>query len=425
MKKILQKMLAKKAQKILEKYQPKVVGVTGSMGKTNAKEMIVQVLAKKYRVRGNEGSYNNELGVPLTIIGARAQGKSLLGWWKVFCQANRLLRENDVGFPEVLVLEMAADHEGDIQYLTNLAPCDVGVVTAVAPTHLEFFKTVENVAKEKSYMIRNLKKDGVAILSRDDARVWAMRNDTAAKVISFGYAGGSDIRASEPGIKYALDGSPEGLLFKLEIAGSVAPAYVPGVVGAHVANSAMCAAAVGIALGMNLVEITAAFRSAQTAVGRMRVVPGIKNTTIIDDSYNSSPEAALAGLVTVGMINLRMGAERYAVLGDMLELGEYTREAHRRVGMAVRENNFDFVIFVGPMMVEAANSARMSGMEEHRIARFDTALEAGKFLQDKLEEGDVVYVKGSRGMHLEKTVYEVMADPERAKELIVWKKGQD
>jgi UDP-N-acetylmuramoyl-tripeptide--D-alanyl-D-alanine ligase len=316
---------------------------------------------------------------------------------------------------------MAADHEGDIQYLTSLVPCYVGVVTSVAPTHLEFFKTVERVAAEKSIMVKHLKKDGVAVLSRDDARVWAMRDVTAAQVMSIGYASGSDVQASEPGVKYAIDGSPEGLLFKIETSGSIVPVYVPGVVGAHFANSAMCATAVGVALGMNLVEITEALRDVHTAVGRMKIVAGIKNTTIIDDSYNSSPEAALAGLKTIGAINLRSGAERYAVLGDMLELGEYTREAHRRIGMAVVENNFDFVIFVGPMMVEAVSTARMSGMEEHRIARFDTAAEAGKFLQDKLEEGDIVYVKGSRGMHLEKVVYEVMADPNRAKELIVWK----
>ncbi|HOX60886.1 MAG TPA: UDP-N-acetylmuramoyl-tripeptide--D-alanyl-D-alanine ligase [Candidatus Magasanikbacteria bacterium] len=422
MKKLLQKILAKKARKILEKYKPKVIGVTGSMGKTTTKEMVVEVLSTKFRVRGNVGSYNNELGVPLTIIGAGTQGKSIFGWLKVFRRAQKLLSRVDSEYPEVLVLEMAADHEGDIKYLTEIAPCNVGIVTAVAPTHLEFFKTVEKVAVEKSIMVKHLQKNGVAILNRDDARVWAMRDVVGARVISFGYADGSDVRASEPGVKYAPDGSPEGLLFKIEFGGAIVPVYVPGVIGAHLANAAMCATATGIALGMNLVEIAAALRNVATAPGRMRIVSGIKYTTIIDDSYNSSPEAALAGMKTVGGINLRSGAERYAVLGDMLELGEYTREAHRRIGMAVVENKFDFVIFVGPAMVEAAEAARMSGMEEHRMARFDTAFEAGKFLQDKLEEGDIVYVKGSRGMHLEKVVYEVMADPDRAGEMIVWKK---
>lgn len=153
--------------------------------------------------------------------------------------------------------------------------------------------------------------------------------------------------------------------------------------------------------------------------GHMCLIPGIKNTLIIDDTYNSSPEPTRIALDTLSQINLKVGAERYAVLADMLELGPETENAHREIGLRVAELGIDFLITVGEASKHSAMAAREAGLNEHQVASFADSITAGKFLQEKLHEGDVVLVKGSQGMRMEKIVKEVMAEPEQATELLV------
>jgi UDP-N-acetylmuramoyl-tripeptide--D-alanyl-D-alanine ligase len=416
MKKLLEKMLASLARSIVKKYQPKIVGITGSIGKTSAKEAIFSVLANKFSVRKNIKNYNNELGVPLTIIGQEAGGKSPLKWLMVFFSAGKLILIKNKNYPKVLVLEMGADHPGDIEHLIKIAPCFVGVVTKVAPVHLEFFKTLEKIAREKSKIVAHLTKDGFAVLNFDDELVREMVKSTKATVISYGYAEDAFVRALElqnqgQGMKL------EGLKFKLSYKGSTVPVFLPKVIGAHQIYAAMAAAAVGAAFGLNLIDISDGLKNYSSPKGRMNLVAGAKNSLIIDDTYNSSPQAVYAALEALQKLTFEQKTTKIAVLGDMLELGEISDDAHYDLGKKVAEGKFDMGVFVGKSREKMAQGAKDAGLE--KVLVFETSTQAAKTMPDIIEENMVILVKGSQGVRMEKIVKALMAEPEKASELLV------
>ena len=409
------------SKKIIRKYQPEVVGITGSIGKTSGKEAIAAVLGRRFVVRKNFKNYNNEIGLPLTIIGVdKTPGRSPLGWLKVFWQALKLLAVKDEKYPEILVLEMGADKPGDIKYLADIAPCKVGVLTFISHVHTEFFKTIQKIAQEKRVIISHLNSDGFAVLNFDNELVKQNANVTKAEVITYGLGEGADLRATD--IHVLTDeksGWPLGLNFKVTHKGSTVPVYLAGLVAKPLISSALAGLAVGAVYGINLVEAAEALRESRPLAGHMCLLAGIKNTLIIDDTYNSSPEPTKVALETLAGINLRVGAERYAVLADMLELGPETENAHREVGLKAAELGINFLITVGEASKHTATAAREAGLAEHQVASFADSVSAGRFLQEKLKEGDVALVKGSQSMRMEKIVKEVMAEPLLAKELLV------
>ncbi len=409
------------AKRILHKYKPEIVGITGSVGKTSVKDLTVEILKYSFRVRGSQASYNNELGVPLTIIGAVSPRRSFFGWCAVLCRACQLILRRDKEYPEILVLEMAANRPGDVEKLVELAPCNVGVVTTISPSHLKFFKTVKKVAQEKRLLVSHLKKTNYAVLNRDDAEVFDMAKKTDAEVVTFGFHPDASVRTSDVSVKLSANERrwPEGLFFKVLYNGSIVPMYLSGIVGEHSIYRASAAIAVALIFGMNLVEISTALRDVIMPPGRMRLIKGIKDTLLIDDSYNSSPLALRAALEALSRVQITGNGERYAVLGDMLELGAQTENSHREIGLRVAEFGIDFLITVGEATKSIAIAAKEAGMPEHSVVSFNTAEEAGKFLQEQMQSGDIILIKGSRDMHMEKIVKEVMAEPEKAGELLV------
>ncbi|MBU4481854.1 hypothetical protein KKC16_00145, partial [Patescibacteria group bacterium] len=204
MKKIIEKALAFFAKQILKKYKPEIIGITGSVGKTSTKEVIFQVLKKRYKVRQNIKNYNTEIGVPLTIINAKSAGKNIFKWLVVFYRALKLILIKNKDYIKILILEMAADHPGDIKYLTKLALCKIGVITAIGPSHLEFFETLENVIQEKQILISHLGKSDYAILNVDDNLVYPMRQKTTANILTYGTKSNAKIRAEN--INYNSNG---------------------------------------------------------------------------------------------------------------------------------------------------------------------------------------------------------------------------
>lgn len=417
MKSIAIRFVSSLARAVLRKYAPVIVGVTGSVGKTSTKEAISIVLQTKERVRRSVKSFNNELGVPLTIIGADAPGRSLARWLGVVFRAYGLLLRHSPAYPNVCVLEYGADHPGDVARLLKLAPCTIGVLTAVGHTHTEFFGSIEKVLEEKGKLIRSLPEGGVAILNADDERVMSLRNSTKAKVITFGFHAAADVHATEPTFAYGENGEVVGIECSIAHEGTVVPVIFRGILGRHQAYAPLAAAAVGLARGMNLVAIGKALAPFQPLPGRMRLLAGIKNTSIIDDSYNSSPMAAIAALDTLA--ELPAGGKKIAVLGDMAELGEYSEEGHRAVGEHCARMHVDMLIAVGAEAKHILRAAESSGMPSEKTFAFDFAPEAAKFVQEKMEPHDVILVKGSQRMRMEKAVKEVMAEPERAEELLV------
>ncbi len=413
----LQKILRFLAGAILQKYRPEIIGITGSVGKTSTKEAVFAVLHPHFNARRNIKNYNNEIGLPLTIIGASSGGRSAWLWLGAIFKAVELLLWHDKNYPKILVLEMGVDRIGDMKYLTDLAPCKIGIVTSVSQVHLEFFKTVEKIAREKSVMVSHLPKNGWAILNADIESVLGMKETTKARVLTFGIKNEqADLRALEINFSES-NGVPVGLNFKLSYEGNIVPIMLPNILGEHFIYSALSAAAVGIVYGLNLVQISQALQLFEAPKGRLHLIDGIKNTFIIDDTYNASPESMSAALRVLGKISAI--GKKIAVLGDMLELGDYTAQAHNQIGQEVFEDKIDLLITIGERARGIARTARESGLNEDKIFSFSNSSEAGKFLQERLEEGDLVLAKGSQGMRVEKVVKEIMAEPLLAKELLV------
>ncbi len=417
MKQLLEKILAIFARAIIRKYQPKIIGITGSMGKTSAKEAIFAVLKNKFNVRKNIKNYNNEIGVPLTVIGVESGGRSPIKWGLAFFQALKLILIKDKEYPELLVLEMGADKPGDIEYLVKLFPCDISVVTRIGPAHLEAFKTVENIAREKQKIVTHLSKDKLAVLNCDDPLVMEMHKRTKARVIFFGYNEAANVRAIDM-LYHGAGLDLAGIKFKIVYSGSAVPVFLPGVVGAHQINSALIAAAVGIGLGMNLIEISEGLKNYKAPKGRMNLIQG-RETLIIDDTYNSSPRAVEAAIETLQKLNIAQVARKAAILGDMLELGEYTDEAHYLLGKKAAEDGVSLLICVGKHRTKTAEGAEAGGLTRDKIIEFENSQMAAEKINDIIKPGDLILVKGSQGARMERLVKALMREPERAEELLV------
>ncbi|MDO8622047.1 MAG: UDP-N-acetylmuramoyl-tripeptide--D-alanyl-D-alanine ligase [bacterium] len=429
MRRFLLSVLAYLARAVVRRQRPTIVGVTGSVGKTSTRDAIRVVLAADRNVRSSPKNYNNEIGLPIAIIGGRAPGRSPFRWLAAIGRGIGLACVHTLRYPDVLVLEYGADHPGDIAYLTRIAQPNIAVVTAVGPAHTEFFRSVERVVAEKRRLITSIPRDGVAVLNRDAEDVFAMRDRTRARVVTYGFHAEADVRGVEYQVTYqflpltpgggARGGGeqrvPTGIAFKVVVGGSAVPVHLRGCLGRGHVSSALAAIAVGTASGMHLVEIAHALAAYEPPPGRMVVLPGVKQTTLIDDTYNASP---LAVTVAVEALAELAGGRKIAVLGDMLELGPLTEHAHQHVGELIAARGVDMLVTVGEASRYTAAGARAGGMPADRVLEFRTASEAGRFVQDLLQPGDVVLVKGSQGMRMERIVKELMAEPLRVADLL-------
>ncbi|HPL95278.1 MAG TPA: UDP-N-acetylmuramoyl-tripeptide--D-alanyl-D-alanine ligase [bacterium] len=410
---LIQKVLYFFSKAILKKYHPDVIGVTGSVGKTSAKEAIHTVLKNKYNTRTNLKNYNTEFGVPLTIINSPSGQHNPFKWLIIFLKALFLILFKTKKYPDVLVLEMAADHPGDIAYLAKLTQPHLGVITAIGPSHLEFFNTIEEVIKEKETLIRFLKTDDWAILNNDDSLVIGMKKNTTAKIFTFGLTSAANIRAEK--VNFEKDGS--GVMAEIICAGESNFASFKNVLSTSQLDSFLIALSVGKIYGIPLSEAVDSLRDFSFPPGRLNLIKGIKNTTLIDDTYNSSPKAVKVALSVLS--RLSCSNRRWAVLGDMLELGSLTESAHEEVGEWVKQFKVDILVTVGEKSKDTAKIAEINGLSREKVLSFNNSIEAGKFLQNEIMTGDVILVKGSQGMRMEKIVKELMGEPLRAKELLV------
>ncbi len=421
----LEKMLRTMSVLILKKYNPQVIAITGSVGKTSAKEAVFTVLSGKFRIRKSAKNYNNEIGSPLAVIGAESGQGSLWGWFKVFFKWLAVF-VFPLKYPEILILEMGADRPGDIGYLTGFIKPDISIVTDVSFSHIEFFKTVEEIAREKGMLIKNLDEKGLAVLNADNEYVLKMKEYTRSDAITYGFSETADMRATDAAFSFFDDGEREikGLNFKLNYKGTSMPVRLKHILARHQIYAVLAAAVAGTQMGMNLVEISEALSDFSSPPGRMNLLSGIKKSTIIDDTYNSSPASVSAALDTLGEIK---AGRKIAVLGDMLELGEETEKSHRKTAEKFLEVGGDVFFAVGRRMRFAVSELEKNGFRKESIFVFGNPLEAGKMLQKIIRPGDLILVKGSQGMRMEKIVEEVMAEPEKAGEVLCrqaeeWKK---
>jgi UDP-N-acetylmuramyl pentapeptide synthase len=330
-KKIIQLKLAFLARLFLRRFKPRIVAVTGSVGKTSTKEAIEVVLRKKYKVRASQANYNNEIGVPLAIIGEFSAGRSVIGWTGVFFKALFKLSSNN--YPEILVLEMGADKPGDIGYLCDMVgKLEVGVITNIGTSHLQFFSDQAELAKEKLTLIRKLKGDALAVLNFDSPKIYEGRTTTKAQVLGIGFHPAADVKVTDFQLINASD--VWGANFKVHYKGTVVPFFIPNGLGKPAVYAALAATGVGLHFGLNLVEVSEALKTFQPPPGRLRLIKGIKRTTILDDTYNSAPASVIAALEVLDQI---APARKIAALGAMAELAR--QKQRRRTSRSSEENH--------------------------------------------------------------------------------------
>jgi len=419
LRRILQFILKILAKLVLRKYKPVIIAITGSVGKTSTKEAIYHVLKThwgEHRVRRNLRNYNNEIGVPLTIFGLETGGRSIFKWLLRFIKIFWMIIFR-ISYPQFLIIEMGADRPKDIEYLVKFVHPKIGIVTALGeiPVHVEFFVSPQQVAQEKKKLVGSLKQDEIAILNYDDEKVREMEQGLKAKILFFGLEEKADVRATNYDLKINSNGNISELNFKLEFKGSSVPAKLMNVLGVQHLYCALAAVSVGVVFNMNLIEIAEALKEFQPLPGRMHLIKGIKNTLIVDDTYNAALLSMQKGLESLKIFEDR---RKIVVLGDMLEIGQHAPEAHQKIGKNAAEIA-DLIFTIGIRAKFIAGAAIGAGFPQDKIFQFMEPEQAAKIVQRELREGDIVFIKGSRAMKMEKIVKEIMLEPEKAKDLLV------
>lgn len=418
LKKIIAFLLKLEARVVLKKYKPHIVAITGSVGKTSTKDAIFEVVAQDAYARKSEKSFNSEIGLPLTVLGRPNAWSNPIGWLENLFDG-LVLCLSQHRYPDWLVLEVGADRPGDISSLASWLRVDVAVITRLpeVPVHVEFFDSPQAVKEEKASLIRALKPGGALVLYADDKEVVGLRaRAPKAQVVTFGFSEDADVRAHQ--VEILSDehtGRPVGMRTQVVISGESGMLEVRGTIGAHAILPALAAVAVGRALGKSCAETLASLKHYEPPHGRMHIIEGEKQSFIIDDTYNSSPAAVAAALETFALLP---GRRKIAVLGDMLELGRHSVEEHRKAG-ALAAKSVDLLVTVGFRARDIAQGALDAGMQESKILQYEQAEAAGKELEHLMKEGDILLVKGSQSMRMERIVEELMAEPERARDLLV------
>lgn len=421
---ILVFLLTFEARLALARHKPRIIAVTGSVGKTSTKDAIYAAISGELYVRKNRKSFNSDIGVPLTILGLDNPWSNPFKWIVVLVRGLIVVFISR-DYPAWLVVEVGADRPGDIRSIAQWLRPHVVVYTGVpdVPVHVEYFAGPEEVYKEKRSLVEHIRDGGALVVNADDAHTDDLRAHCGGTVpacgliVSYGIERHADFFASHEDIM-TQHGVPAGIRFRVQHAGSSVPMALLGALGRPRAYAALAALAAGKAVGVDVVSASRALAQWSPPPGRMRLIEGVESSVIIDDTYNSSPAAVHAALDTLKKI--RTSGRKIAILGDMLELGKFSANEHRAVGeQAAKSATMLITIgFRARGMGEAALDAGMSG-ENVRAYEHDEAVRAGDELRLELKAGDVVLVKGSQSMRMERTVKALMLHPEKAENLLV------
>ncbi len=355
------------------RFDPLVVGVTGSIAKTSTKEAVAAVLGRRFRTLKNEGNLNNEIGLPLTVLQLRPEHQAA-------------------------VLEMGMYVGGEIADLARIARPSIGVVTAVQAVHLARIGSIDAIEAAKAELVEALPATGTAVLNADDPIVRRMASRTAARSLTYGFAEDADVCAES-----VVSAGIDGMRFTLRAAGERRSARTPSL-GRLSVHNALAAAATGLAAGLSLDDILAGIAVGWSAPHRVELVR-LGSVTVIDDSYNASPGSMQAALELLA----ELPGRRVAVLGEMLELGDAHEAGHHAVGETAGRVA-DLLVVVGPDAREMVEGASDAGLAASRIHHVDDAAAALDVLRPRLRDGDVVLVKASRGIGLDVLVAALRAE---------------
>ena len=405
---LLTSLLESKAKKLLKKYKPKIVAVVGSVAKTSTKLAIATVLNERFKVLAHQGSYNVPLSVPLAMFDIQIplNIRSPISWFKVLSAMNKTIKSGDYPY-QVLVIELGTDHPGEIGYFRKYLKPDIAVVTAVSPEHMAGFGTLEAVAREELTVAQYAK---LTLINRDDVSgVFANFVPEGTNLDTFGTSGIAEYR-------FMLDSFEPGQGFTGKF---VSPEFGQKtvklqVVGEHNIRTAVAAGTVGIKLGMAQQQILAGLQKIRPVEGRMNLLRGVNNSTIIDDTYNSSPLATVAALQTLYQFK---APQRIAILGSMNEMGDFSKTAHEEVAMACDPGMLDWVVLVG-----AEAKKYMLPVLQKRGVRTESFLspyEAGVFVHKVMQTSAVILAKGSQnGVFCEEALKMILHSTEEEKQLV-------
>src|SRR3989344_6683752 len=423
-KKIIAYILQIEARLVIWKYTPKIITITGSVGKTSTKDAIFAVLSGVSHVRKSEKSYNSEIGLPLTILGVPNGWNNPVIWLTNILKGLWLFLIPHK-YPKWLVLEVGVGKTGDMKRTASWLKTDVVVITAIGetPAHIEFFPSREYLIEEKSKLIKTLKKDGLLVLNADDEDVLGMKPEKH-RIITYGFREGSDILGSGDSIFYDDNGVPKGIIFRVDEEGNSLPVVIEGVFGRNHVYASLGALALSSGLKLNMLSAVNMLKNYDVSPGRMRLLQGINNSLIIDDTYNSSPFACKSALYTLREV--KNHGRKIAILGDMLELGKHTIEAHKDIGKIAKEY-MNILLVVGPRAKAIKEGALEMGMKAENIFEFLDSHEAAKFAKTFVQKGDLILVKCSQSMRMERVSEVLLSDQKNKEKLLVrqdeeWKK---
>ncbi len=417
---ITAEILAFVARTVVRRYKPHIVMVTGSVGKTSTKDAVAAVLTARFLVRKSEKSFNSEFGVPFTILGVKNPWRNPLAWGSIIKNSLALFFLPNQ-YPNMLVLEVGADKPGDLSRILRIATPDAVVVTRLPeiPVHVEAYASPEAVREEEFSPALALHSGSPLIISADDSYAMDRAVRVSTRIISYGTADGATARVTSSDF-YEIDGKVAGMRAKVKISNAEENLVIKGSVGSTQLLPVAAAVAVASAFDIPLDEALKALENYEPPAGRGRLLAGTNGSTIIDDSYNSSPAAVEEALVTLKAFPMRppVGGRRIAVLGDMLELGRYSVMEHERIG-ALASKSADIIVAVGIRARAFASAAEASRAQSRdAVLYFDNANSAALALPDIIKKGDVILVKGSQSIHTERIVEALLANPSDASLLV-------
>lgn len=418
--KILEKILVWLSRKVLNKYQPTVIGIGGSVGKTLTKEVVASVIELKFKTGKTIGSFNTELGV-MGIILTRggdidmskyyywSSVKKIIFWIKVIIKGIILLFKQ-CEYPEFLVLELGEDKPGDIDYLVNIVKPKIGIITAMGeiPAHVGFYNSPEQSIAENAILVNSLPSNGLAILNADDENVINMKY-SSDKMISFSMNKKSDYKVEKVDLyiqqKENNDILNHGIKFSINNKNFI----LPNALAKHQVYAFIIGTIMADHFNIDLDKVVNKYKNFILPGQRMSLKQGTEGYIIIDDSYNSSPIAAKAALTTLNSYTSKLNSisgsqkRRVAILGDMLELGKYGKSSHHQLGENV-VNNADLLLTVGKLSDNIAIGAIKKGFLKENIYSFENVISLKEKINDYITPNDIVLVKASRSIDLKQIV---------------------
>lgn len=405
-------ILAFFARAVIRRYRPRIVMITGSVGKTSTKDAVAAVLTTRFLVRKSDKSFNSEFGVPFTILGVKNPWENPLAWVSVIKSALVLLFLPN-HYPNMLVLEVGSGKPGDLAQILKIATPDAVVVTQLPeiPVHVETYASPEAVREEEFSPALALRKDAPLIVSADDSYALDRAVRVSSHIISYGVSNDATVFISDADF-YKTEGKVAGMKAKVAASGGQKDLVVKGSVGMTQLLSPAAALATANAFDISLTEALEALENYEPPPGRGRLLDGRNSSIIIDDSYNASPAAVEEALSALKSFPIQDGGRRIAVLGDMLELGRYSVMEHERIGKLARESA-DMIIAVG---IRARAFILAHGNAE--IMSFNNSHAAAEALPPLVREGDVILVKGSQSIRTERIVEALLANPSDASLLV-------